>query len=202
MIIVTMNTDMRSVIEKRLEKMPEAVNEVLKDAVNDTAKWARTRLANKAKQTYVVKTGSFNKNMKIKNATKSHAVAVITTKGSVMEIRDFKASPNSYAPSSERPEAVKGRVLKSSSAKALQKGTLKAFVARFKSGHVAVVQRVEQGKVPARSKLKDRYVKKLLGPSIPKMIGDEKRVYGIVEPEIQSTLRDYAYKHIAKKLEG
>ena len=41
-----------------------------------------------------------------------------------------------------------------------------------------------------------------MGASIPEMIGDEKRVYGIVEPYIQSDLKDAVNRHVLRALKG
>ena len=67
-----------------------------------------------------------------------------------------------------------------------------AFVAKFKSGHVSIVQRKGPERLP---------VKKLLSPSIPKMIGNEKQVYGEVEPKIAELLDANIRKYITRTLE-
>ena len=77
--------------------------------------------------------------------------------------------------------------------KTLEKGGIKAFIGKFANGHVSVMQRRGNERLP---------VKKLLSPSIPKMIGSEKRVYGIVQPDIGKNLQINVQKHITKVLGG
>lgn len=187
-------------IEKKLGSLSDQAPKVMKKAVNDTAKEARKKLANQAKIRYTVKAGSFNKAMKIKNASITKPEAIITATGQVQELMDFKASPKKVANGAERPNLTKGKVLKSSSMKPLQMGNLKAFVTQFRNGHTSVVQRVPGKRM--ESNPKKNFIKKLLSPSIPTMIGNEKEVYGIVEPDIAEDLKENINKHINKLLEG
>lgn len=41
-----------------------------------------------------------------------------------------------------------------------------------------------------------------MGPSVPEMLGNEKRVYGIVEPYIMSDLKQAVNRHVARALKG
>ena len=75
-----------------------------------------------------IKTGRFNKAMKIKNATPSRLEATIKATGKVMGLKDFKVSPATMRTGENRPEVVKAKVLKSGGMKPLQMGSLKAFV--------------------------------------------------------------------------
>ena len=54
----------------------------------------------------------------------------------------------------------------------------KAFLVRFKSGHVTLVERAGKARLP---------VKTMYSPSVPAMMG-AKRVYGILRPEIGAVL--------------
>ena len=88
---------------------------------------------------------------------------------------------------------TKAKVLASGSMKGLEKGGIKAFVSKFGSGHASVVQRRGSSRLP---------IKVLFSNSIPKMIGNEKRVYGIVEPTIQQNLQANIDKQVRKILEA
>ena len=90
-------------------------------------------------------------------------------------------------------DAARGKVLKASGLKSLQKGNLKAFITKFGSGHVSVVQRKGTSRLP---------LKKLLSPSIPTMVGNEAKVYGIVKPNIEKNLQKNIQKQIDKILGG
>lgn len=92
-----------------------------------------------------------------------------------------------------RTDAARGKVLKASGLKSLQKGNLKAFITKFGSGHVSVVQRKGTSRLP---------LKKLLSPSIPTMVGNEAKVYGIVKPNIEKNLQKNIQKQIDKILGG
>lgn len=163
----------------------------MKRAINETAKQARKQLATEAQKKYVMKTGRFNKAMTLRNATNSSMEAIIGSTGGVTELKDFKVSPAKPATGNSRPSVVKGKGLKANSMKKLQKGDLKAFVTKFKSGHVSVVQRRGDKRLP---------LKIFYSTSIPKMLGNENTVYGIVEPDIQKNLQKNLEKYISQAL--
>lgn len=165
---------------------------VLKQALNATAKDARSMLAEQAKEVYVIQKSRFNKAMTIKNASNRKLEALVISTGSPLELIDFKTNPKTPSTGANRPEVTTGKVLAASGLKRLEKGNIKAFVAKFASGHVSIVQRRGTSRLP---------VKKLLSPSVPKMIGNEKEVYGKVEPEIAQLLDANIRKFIAKTIE-
>lgn len=75
----------------------------------------------------------------------------------------------------------------------MRKGNIKAFVAKFSSGHASVAQRRGSARLP---------LKVLFSNSIPKMLGNEKRVYGIVRPTIEQNLQENVDKQVRKILEA
>lgn len=178
-------------VEKKLGSLKSEAPKALKNAINQTAKQARKDLAKEAQKTYVVKSGRFNKAMTIKNATQGSLEATIKATGAPMELKDYKVSPATARTGANRPSITKAKVLKASSMKGLQKGDIKAFVAKFKSGHASVAQRRGSSRLP---------IKKLFSNSIPKMIGNEKRVYGIVRPTIEDNLQENIDKQVQKIL--
>lgn len=188
---------MLRMIENALGSLKSESRKVLKNAVNATARQAKVDLAKKAQETYVVKQTRFSKAMKTKNATVSNPTATINVTGEQLELKDYKVSPATYKTGSARPSVVKAKVLLSSSLKGLQIGSLKAFIVKFtntsKSGktssHVSVAQRKGKARFP---------IKKLLSNSIPKMIGSQDRVFGVIEPEIYDNLMDNIKKEIDK----
>lgn len=193
MIEITYDQKMLATVEKKLGNMKAKAPDVLKKAINETAKQARKELVTEAQKTYVVKGGRFNKAMKIKNATAGNLEATINATGKVMGLKDFKVSPATMKTGTARPDIVKAKVLKAGGMKSLQKGSLKAFVTKFQSGHVAVVQRRGESRFP---------IKTFSSNSIPKMIGNEKRVYRIVKPNIQKNLKKNVKKQVRKVLGG
>lgn len=180
-------------IQKKLGNMSDKAPTVLRNALNDTAKKAEKKLAKKAQETYAVKTGSFTGAGTLKRATLGKLEAEIHYSGSTLELKKFKVSPAGVRTGSSRPEIVKAKVLKSSGMKGLVKGDIKAFVAQMGNKHVGVMQRKGKERLP---------IKGLYSNSIPKMIGNEKRVYGIIKPEIGSDLQEAVNKQIQKVLGG
>lgn len=174
-------------IELKLKDMKSKAPQALKNAVNATARDAKKDLANKAKETYAVKSPRFQKAIAMKNATAAKPTATLKITGAVNELADFKYKANSAS------DAARGKVLKSSGLKVLEKGNLKAFISKFGSGHVSVVQRKGASRLPLR---------KLLSPSIPTMVGNEAKVYGIVKPNIEQNLQKNIQKQIDKILGG
>lgn len=180
-------------VEKKLGSLKSEAPKALKNAINQTAKQARKDLATEAQKTYVVKSGRFNKAMTIKNATQSSLEATIKATGAPMELKDYKVSPATARTGANRPDLTKAKVLKAGSMKGLQKGNIKAFVAKFASGHASVAQRRGNARLP---------LKVLFSNSIPKMLGNEKRVYGVVRPTIEQNLQENIDKQVRKILEA
>ncbi len=192
MMRVEYDRNMLRRVEKKLGRMKREAPKVLKTALNDTAKVGRKDLADKAQKTYAVKKSGFNKSMKINKARVNNLEAEIVSEGRPLGLKDFKVTPASYKPGSgQPPEIIKAKVVKSSSYKPLEKGGIKAFVTRFSSGHVAVAQRRGDARLP---------IKTLSSNSIPKMIGNEERVYRFVKPKIQENLKKNVNKQIEKVL--
>lgn len=193
MITFEYDGDTLAKVEKKLGSFKSEAPKALKNAINATAKQARKELAQEAQKTYVVKTGGFNKAMTIKNATAGSLEAVIKARGAPLPLKSFKVSPASARTGAARPDVVKAKVLKASGMKALQKGDIKAFVVRFKSGHVDVAQRQGPPRLP---------IKTLYSNSIPKMLGNEKRVFKVVKPNINKNLQENIDKQVRKILEA
>ena len=193
MIEISYDRNMLEQVERRLGRMKSEAPKALKNAINQTAKQARKDLATEAQKTYTVKTGRFNKAMRIKNATPSRLEATIKATGKVMGLKDFKVSPAKIQTGKNRPEVVKAKVLKSRSMKPLKMGKLKAFVTKFSSGHVAVVQRRGEERTP---------IKTFSTNSIPVMLKNERRVYGVVKPHIMQNLKQNVEIQVRKILEG
>ena len=181
--------DLLHTIEDALGSMKNESRRVLKNAVNDTARDAKKDLAKKAQETYAVKQGRFTKAMKTQNATLSDPTATINVTGEQMELKDFKVSPATYKTGPDKPDILKAKVLLSSSLKGLIKSNNKAFLVKFRSGHVSVAQRYYKSRLP---------IKKLLSNSIPTMIGSKERVFGVLVQEIYNTLMGNIIKEIER----
>jgi hypothetical protein len=190
-------------IQAKLLYFENQAPSVLKRAVNAAARDAKTALATKAKETYAVKAPKFKKAIAQKNATASNLVATLKITGKSTALSDFKYRRHSGGSS------AKGKLYNDTSLKDLSLGDrLKAFVVKFKSGHVAIVRRdppnqYTRGFAERRSKGGDTTkLKEFYSPSIPRMIGNQMKVYGIVKPEIQAKLRRHINNEINKILGG
>lgn len=193
MITFEYDGDTLAKVEKKLGSLKSEAPKALKNAINQTAKQARKELAQEAQKTYVVKSGRFNKAMTIKNATAGSLEAVIKAKGAPMELKDFKVSPATARTGAAQPSITKAKVLAASGMKGLQKGDIKAFVSKFASGHASVAQRRGRERLP---------LKVLYSNSIPKMLGNEKRVFKVVKPNINKHLQENIDKQVRKILEA
>lgn len=199
MIEIQVDQEQLNKVLNTLQSMQDEMPSVVKKAVNTTARQARRKLADKAKETYALKLSGFNQSMTIKNATVGRLEAGIVTKGETLELGKFRAPLKVYSGTNKnRPPFIKAKVLNESSLKALVTSETKAFVTRFKSGHVAIVQRVPGKKMESNEK--KTFIKKLLSPSIPKMIGNEEKVYGVIEPEIRELIKENVQKELIKTL--
>lgn len=181
-------------LNRILKEMPTKGKATLRKAVNETATKARDMLADTAREEYTVKKSNFKKDMKINKARGNNLVAVIKTQGRPLSQIDFKVTRATYNPSN-RPKVHKGKILQSNSLKELRSGSVKAFVVKFKSGHVDIAQRVPGTHMqsnPKKEKIETRY-----SPSIPQMIGSEYHVLRHNKPLIENMLKEYLRKHIA-----
>ncbi len=196
-------------VERRLGFMKEKAPKALKLAVNDTARKARSRLAKEAKKAYVVKVAGFNSVMDIKYATASKPTAIIHTKGKKIPLAKFSFRAGTlgegmyYNITLNRPQIGKGgkgavgKVLKGARYKSSSEEKLKWFVAEMKNGHTGIFQRHASKMRGQKGEISEK-----MGASIPEMIGDEKRVYGIVKPHIQSDLKAAVSRHVSRALRG
>lgn len=181
-------------IEKILgDSNKKKASQILSKAVNATAVEARNLLANKAKETYAVKSAGFNKEMSIKKGSAKSPVATIKTSGGPIELFKFKTSPATYKTGDSKPKRTRARVKAHGGMRNILMDGRWAFVTQFTSGHKTLVQRTSLKRLP---------IKTLYSPSIPQMIGNEKEVYGIVEPQIREMLQKHIYELTDKELFG
>ena len=203
--MITYQVDMDDLlkIESALNMTKDKSKLVLRGALNETAKEVRNLLADEAAKTYVMKRSKFLKHMAIDKAKVSNLEAIIHSSGRVNELYDFKVSPYKFQPHN-KPAYHKGQVMKQNGMGKLilKPGTArdqyKAFVVRYQSGHITIGQRVPGKRM--KSKPEKEFVKTLLSPSIPGMLGNEEKVYGVVAPKIEDILAEHIRQQIEKFL--
>lgn len=180
MIEYQVDEQMLEEVQAKLGAMKAKAPTVISRALNKTATTARVDLASKAQATYTVKSGGFKKDMTIQKATAGNLEAVIRSQGKPLPIDKFHTT-------AAKRSGAKANIIKGGGLKQLIKGNIKAFRATMKNGHKGIFQR--QG----RERL---HIKQLYSNSIPKMIGNEQRVYGVVKPSIDKHLRHYVEQQI------
>lgn len=201
--------------------MEKEAGNVLKKAINDTAKQAQSSLAKKAKESYTVKISGFKRYMKIKKASKSVPVATITATGQPIPLVHFKFSP-AKPPEPKEPDENSEQSGKGVTdnvtlkVKVLKKGGYKKLVGKSnykspffnniaKRGQVRNrdTKKGKKGSAVIHKAFAQREGKKRLGihelysVSVPQMIKSE-HVYGKIEPEICENLEKNIQKHIEK----
>lgn len=180
-------------IEKKLGAMKSMAPTVLKRALNDTAKDARKDLAKKAQETYAVKKSGLAKYARIQSASNGNLVAIIRIKDKPLPLaKKYFSVQGGHGP---RGKHMKTTVIK---------GETHTWGARAfhnilgKSRHEGAAEFIGGDKEqPTRLHLKTLYT-----VSIPQMFGSKKRVYGVVEPNIQDNLRRNVERHIDVVLRG
>lgn len=190
-------------VRAKLLLFENQVPNVIKKALNATARDAKTALAEKARKTYAVKSPRFKKAIRQKNATASNLVATLKITGKATALSDFKYRRHSGGAS------ARGKLYKDGALKDLSlNDKLKAFVVKYHSGHVAVVRRDPPNKYTnGISKRKETggdttKLKEFYSPSIPRMIGNELKVYGIVKPKIQESLKKHINRETSRIFRG
>lgn len=176
MIEYQVDEQMLEEVQAKLGAMKAKAPTVISRALNKTATTARVDLASKAQATYTVKSGGFKKDMTIKKASAGRLEAVIHSEGRPLDIDRFHIT----AP---KKTGAKANIIKGGGLKQLIYGNIKAF----KGPNGKIYQRVGTERKP---------LKKLKSNSIPKMIGNEQRVYGVVKPSIDRNLQHYVEQQI------
>lgn len=190
MIRIDVEGELEKIIQQ-LNSLPDqiAAPNILKNAINSTARKVRKQLVKDAKGEYAIKDTTILKDEsqgapKVLTATTANMSAAVRSRGPMQDIMAFMTRPNT------KTGAAAAQVLASGGMKPLEMGGLKAFVTKFASGHVAIVQRKGTERLP---------VKKLLSPAVPFMLGNE-TVRGKAEVLAYEILQDEIDKRIQKVL--
>lgn len=182
MIEISYDRNMLEQVERKLGRMKSEAPKALKNALNQTARQARTDLKNQVRKQYTVKAGKVSQAMRIQRATNSKLDATIFVKGKVLNITNYKTS----APK----KGAKAQVVKDGGLKIIigPKG-----ITAFKGKNDLIWQR----------RGKERYpIKPLKSLSIPKAVGNERKVYGKVKPDIKKNLKINVNAQVRKILGG
>ena len=191
-------------IEAALGMMKDKTRYVLRAAINATAKQTIMLLSDEANREYYISKAKVKKTLSVKNATVRDLTAIVTSQDPVNELYDFRVIPRTYVRGGGVPGGYKGNVRRDKDAAQLELkpgaagDQYKAFVVKYRSGHVTVGQRVPGKQM--KSKPDKEFVKTLLSPSTPNMLGYEKGVYGMVEPQMYDMLQKSIQEQIQRFL--
>lgn len=206
MIHFDVNMDDLLKIENELGMLKDKSKHVLRTAINNTAKQTVVLLVDEARKEYIIrKPTGVRKTMTIKKATIGKLYAVVRSNGKTSELYDFQVKPRAYRPNARPRTGHAGRVVLANDAKQLEFGSItktgpftnrndphRAFVVKYASGHISVAQRVpgSKRKTPRADHPEgEEAIKNLRSLSVPKMLGNEQRVFGIVKPQIYELLQ-------------
>lgn len=191
-------------IESALGMMNDKTKYVLRAAINATAKQTVTLLTDEANREYYISKAKVRKTLSVKNATVGTLTAIVTSAEPVNELYDFRVSPRTYIRGGGVSGGYKGNVRRDKNAARLvlkpgaASDQYKAFVVKYQSGHITVGQRVPGKQM--KSKPDKEFVKSLLSPSTPNMLGYEEGVYGVVEPQMYDMLQRNIQEQIQRFL--
>ena len=198
LIEIDVDEELRKIIQK-LDSLPDqiAAPNILKNAINSTARKVRKQLVKDAKGEYAIKntkilTDESEGGPKVLTATTASMSAGIRSRGPMQEIMSFMTRPN------QGTGAAAAQVLASGSMKPLEMNGLKAFLATFvnenskgeRTEHTAIVQRRGRERLP---------LKKLMSPAVPHMLGNE-NVRAQAEALAYETLQGEIDKRVQKVL--
>ena len=190
-------------IERALGMQKDKSKQVLKAAINDTVKETDKLLANEANKRYYIKKTKVKKTLSKKKATVSKLEGLVISTGGANELYDYKVSPRAYNPRNRPKAGHKGNVNRMNKAKNLylrpgHKDKYKAFVVKYKSGHISIAQRVPGTKM--RDKPNKEGIKNMYSLATPKLLGEEQGVYGIVEPQMYDILEQSIERELQRIL--
>lgn len=189
-------------IESALGMMKDKSKMVLRTAINNTAKQTVTLLVNEANREYYIGKSKVKKTISTKKATAGKLEAIIKSEEPVNELYDFKVRPKAYNPHNRPKAGHTGNVRRDKKAGKLylkpgaSTDKYKAFVVKYKSGHITIGQRVPGKRM--KSDPSKEFVKTLLSPSTPNMLGYEQGVYGVVEPQMYDMLQKNIQEQILR----
>ena len=119
---------------------------ILRAAINNSAKEVKKRLERDAAKRYAINQGgqaAYRQINKIKKATIGNLAAIVEAKDGPIELFKYKVNDRTYYPGGVgAPKQIKAKALKKSPYKPLANPGYKAFVVKYKSGHISVAERV------------------------------------------------------------
>ena len=171
-------------VQMRLGKYQKKAPLVISRTLNRVAANVKTNIGRKTRELYIVKAKDISNTMTIKKATQSIMNAFVKSKGQKVPLDKFKVSPSTPRPANP-PSSLKVAVKKDGT-----KDLLHAFVANINGNKV--FQREGKSRLP---------IKRLFGPAIPQMVGNQE-VRQYVEKEAAAMYQKRLAHEIKRVIEG
>lgn len=190
-------------IENALGMARDKSKMVLKTAINNVAKQTEKGMVEGTDKKYQFGgkgKSAIRKANKVKKAKTSALEATVTANGGTNDLLDFHVLPRKYYPGGKGvPKWVKANVLRGTAAKKLSfynnsvGDPHKAFVVRYKSGHMAVAERVPGEMM--RGNPRKQAIRSLYAIATPKA---EETVY---REELEGDMYDLLQKSIQEQIQ-
>lgn len=177
-------------IKKILKQLGDDGPNVLKLAINDTARKAKTGLAKNVSKAYAIKQKDFKQFETIQYATKSKLSAKVNIRSQVLTVyKYFQYKPNVPGIGGR---GARIKVLKNESLSEV--GTPKLFIATMKSGHTGIFQRR-----PDKKRGEPKEIREMLGPSAPNLAYNKKN--GAYNEDFQREINEYLMQRIHHQMD-
>lgn len=151
-------------------KAPNAIANSLNRAVNNI----NSNISKEARKRYVIKASDIKSTLTKTRASRSRLSALVKSEGKLIGLDKFKVTPKTVDPRRKKPIKIG---VKKNGAKAV----LGAFVADIHG--TKIFQRTDKSRLP---------IQRLVGPSVPQMIGNA---------EIKSKIEQDGYETFSKRLD-
>ncbi|MEI2466652.1 phage tail protein [Niallia taxi] len=157
-VTVDLNQQMLTQVQSRLGALSNKAPNALTNALNRTLTNVASNVSKEIRKEYNIKASDVKQTITKTKASRSRMTAIVTSKGTPIPLDRFKISPKTVQPKRKKPIKV-----------GVKKGGLKEVLGAFVSdlNGIKVFQREGKKRLP---------VKRLYGPSIPQMLGNQEVV--------------------------
>jgi hypothetical protein len=173
---MTVNVGERVLIDtqRKLGEFKNKAPNAIASALNRSATNINSNISKEARKRYVIKASDIKSTLSKTKASRSRLSAVVKSEGKLIGLDKFKVTPKTVDPKRKKP--IKIGVKKNG-----VKKVLGAFVADIHG--TKIFKRTDKARLP---------IQRLLGPSVPQMIGN---------PEVKSKIEQEGYDTFNKRLD-
>jgi hypothetical protein len=169
--VVTVTPQQIERAQAMLAALPGAADKALARAINRAAEAARSEAVRGAVAEYNVQASRVRDTMSIRRASPDNLNASVHSRGSALPLSRFETTPSQPGTGGPGKATLRAAVKRGGG----QKPMPGAFVARFGSGHTAVVERLgtktKSSKPALGAKTASGTIPEFVGPSVPSMLG-------------------------------